>query len=862
MMLTLLTVSLLLNLFSPNLSIATYPTPKVASKSVLSSRILNRPLRTLLIDNYDSYTYNLWQMLCAEEKRLCSKDAIEPIVVRNDDFQASWSNLVHSIGPIDNIIISPGPGHPENPPDFGLCRDAILHRNVPLLGVCLGHQGIASAYGGRVIRAPIPYHGRISRISHTNSDVFAGVVQSSEVVRYHSLVVEEDSLPACLAITARTLDSGLIMGLRHRRKPQYGVQFHPESICTAEGQLMLSNFRRLTLQHHHQQELLQQHNKKSTSHDIMEPKKIYFSAESNQHLKANSTTATAKVQDTASKAGKIRRHTLILSIPLSSSTQTPPNLALLFRQLFGDKEHSFFLDQSCAGPSPASTCIRDKPLPQHALRPRISYLGALDPSFEEDRLLVYKQQPAQVVEVQSSNGSMISSQANITVLDYLQTELAIPVEHCYHNSGSVSSQQHVQEQQRLLPFTAGYVGYLGYELGEDIFPTLQQRSSSDMSDSSVLPIAMLLKPSRFVRYDHDQRQFNVFATIDQQLYLDDSNDSKVVEAIKQKLQQRAEELSQATHSFLHQKQQPIPTPATAADDSLTLPLLSACCSGEEYRTRIASCLEAIVAGDSYELCLTAQFSGPLQPAHRQDYLAIYERLRQANPAPHAAYLRLGYDLAICCSSPEQFLRIDRHGQMISRPIKGTARRDKTNPTNDLGIAKRLKAEEKSRAENLMVVDLVRNDLGRIAVPGSVTVPGLFDVESFATVHQLVSSVSGVLDKSRFTAVDAIKAAFPGGSMTGAPKLRTMQIIKELEQRPRGVYSGAIGYIGLDGQMDLNIVIRTALLRGEMITVGAGGAIVALSDPAQEVEEVLLKARAVAASLGYDAAFPAIDSSTS
>ena len=209
-------------------------------------------------------------------------------------------------------------------------------------------------------------------------------------------------------------------------------------------------------------------------------------------------------------------------------------------------------------------------------------------------------------------------------------------------------------------------------------------------------------------------------------------------------------------------------------------------------------------------------------------------------------MRLG-DLSVLSSSPERFLRVDRERMVESRPMKGTAARA-PEPQEDAARAAALARDEKTRAENLMIADLVRNDLGRVARLGTVEVPKLMVVESHATVHQMITVVRAQLREGA-DAIDCVQAAFPAGSMTGAPKLRTLEIIDRLEARPRGVYAGALGFLAVNGSADLSVVIRTLVASPRGITIGAGGAIVAASDPEAELEEMLLKARPLLRAVG-------------
>lgn len=284
-------------------------------------------------------------------------------------------------------------------------------------------------------------------------------------------------------------------------------------------------------------------------------------------------------------------------------------------------------------------------------------------------------------------------------------------------------------------------------------------------------------------------------------------------------------------------------PVNAPDNvpELTELLLFPAPAAEAYMDAVRTSQREIYEGNSYEVCLTAQTVARIPNPSPELFFELYRRQRAHNSAPYAAYLRCG-DFSVLSSSPERFLSVDTHRNAQTKPIKGTIARGAT-PEEDAAAAAWLRTDEKTRAENLMIVDLLRNDLSTVSDPASVRVPVLMGVESYSTVHQLVSTVSSRL-REGVSAVAAARACFPGGSMTGAPKPSTMQIIERLEGRARGVYSGALGFVSADGSANLSIVIRTLVAHDEgTVTLAAGGAIVADSDPTAEYEEMLTKLRA-------------------
>jgi para-aminobenzoate synthetase component I len=264
---------------------------------------------------------------------------------------------------------------------------------------------------------------------------------------------------------------------------------------------------------------------------------------------------------------------------------------------------------------------------------------------------------------------------------------------------------------------------------------------------------------------------------------------------------------------------------------------------EAYERAVREVIERILAGDIFQANLAQRFAAPVPEEF--DHFGFYRKLRKLNPAPFSAYLDRG-DFFIASASPERFLKVE--GSCVeTRPIKGTRARFKDGLVDSLQ-SKALTESRKDQAENVMIVDLLRNDLSKVCEPGSVLVPQLCGLETFASVHHLVSAVTGRLKPGQGPA-DLLAAAFPGGSITGAPKVKAMEIITELERYARGPYCGAIGYIGFDGAMDTNIVIRTASFRAGTCVVQAGGGIVTASEPAAEYDETLDKARAMFAAFG-------------
>ncbi|KAL3650031.1 hypothetical protein CASFOL_006434 [Castilleja foliolosa] len=806
-------------------------------------------VRTLLIDNYDSYTYNIYQELSVI-------NGLPPVVIRNDEL--SWEDVCYYLYEekvFDNIVISPGPGSPTCPSDIGICLRLLLEcSDIPILGVCLGHQALGYVHGAQVIHAPEPIHGRLSDIEHNNCGLFNGIPSGQnsgfKVVRYHSLVIDPSTLPRELIPIAWTSSSetissfgieknfdsyngaferrggshsfsnslsaksenglqrhcpkshemktgNILMGIMHSSRPHYGVQFHPESVATCHGRQIFKNFAEITKDYWFGLRSSSDSKRKAHYSGVPNVTQLFQDVTRSKHL-ANGfeNTSLCNLMNASNS-----RNTKFLKLKwrkVERSVSQVGGAEKIFCELFGDHhaENTFWLDSS-------STEMN---------RARFSFMGGKGGSLW--RQVTYKLLDRSDMtfnrgghlSIEDADGNINTTYLEDGFFDFLNQEL--------------QSFRYDAADYEGLPFGfyGGYIGYIGYDLKVECGAKMNLHKSS-------APDACLFFTDNLVVIDHHCEDIYVMSIFDQTpdttLWIDD---------IDQKL---------LNLKLYPPSKNPVSLPSKASNKNPSGKGFAAEKSKEQYIADIEKCQEFIKNGESYELCLTTQM---MRSVGEIDLLGLYLNLRGKNPSPYAAWLNFPKEnLYICCSSPERFLQLDENGVLEAKPIKGTIARG-ANPGEDELNKRQLQYSEKDQAENLMIVDLLRNDLSRVCDPGSVHVPRLMEVESYATVHTMVSTIRGK-KRPNVTAVDCVRAAFPGGSMTGAPKLRSMEILDSLESSSRGIYSGCIGYFSYNQTFDLNIVIRTIVVHDGEASIGAGGAITALSNSNDEYEEMVLKTRA-------------------
>lgn len=884
-------------------------------------------LRLALLDNYDSYTYNIFSYLST----ICKEP---PIVISNNAY-SSWNELSQSIGKIDGIVISPGPGRPDRKQDIGICLEAIAeNESMPILGICLGHQALGHYYNATVDLAPCgPIHGLTSQVTYTNDTIwkayggtgdndtklvvprcnlFKEIPQHFDVVRYHSLVVKFPEKNKCHDMQIEPIawsngvngdggkviphDEDICMALQHKTNPHYGVQFHPESVGTGNhGYQILKNFCEFCVEWytHKNDPRLDSANALLEEGDSRDPIVV------DPHHEGKYQVYIEKISSNECDNGN-------LPSPLS-----------VFEHMFLSMEDQFWLD--------SSNGRRDADLEEIK---KLSAIGSNDkcPIISNSRFSImggnlgplcktieywgkdHKPELRGLFVTNASDGhkTKVEPDADVDIISYLHKELL--------ENGQLNSVTYMNENIGLeskdppFDYRGGYVGYLGYEVRHDTRNELCQHqqcganfANTDFDkepfSNPMVPTAAFVFADRSLVYDHWRGDWYMVGV------KETNADSESIKEWMQDTQRTILSMNDRGHLENNKIRK-----RESSTDEVPFVLRR---SKDQYAADIARCHAEIKNGESYELCLTNQLTAKVHVPRVGENcdtspFGLYKFLRKRNPAPFSSFMSFGNptwdndvkvgntaSVSICCSSPERFLSVkstrsnkddmldnDRtHGWEFtppfvskattdrsvfvveSKPIKGTTRRvifcdeddNEMNRVKDQKVAEELRTSVKNRAENLMIVDLLRNDLSKICEPGSVHVPKLMGIESFATVHQMVSTIRGVVDSDR-SPIDVIAATFPGGSMTGAPKLRSMDILNDLELGfSRGPYSGCLGYISLDGSIDLNIVIRTAVVTPDpdviepnnwLVKIGAGGAITALSESSDEFDEMLLKARAI------------------
>lgn len=511
--------------------------------------------------------------------------------------------------------------------------------------------------------------------------------------------------------------------------------------------------------------------------------------------------------------------------------RNPIDAQSIFTNLYSTSPYSFWLDSS-------------KTHPEFG---RFSCMGIVN--SRDDFVLEYSALIKQIKEYRVNNSQKTLQQTH-NLRNTPQTFLSFM-------SDFASTITSTQETDIHLPFgfIGGFIGYLGYEMKWETMGDMTHEStrhSHRMQSAFPQPDSVFLFITRFLVFDHVE---NVVYVVGGEL-VDNSEEYCQSEELITWFRETTQQLE-----TIHNKTNIITPPLSPTKHTTPSPTpkITLTHPHKTYLSNIHTSLSKIKEGETYEVCLTTQLSThlskpsfitPLAPSYE-----LYARLRNRNPAPYSGYLRFDNDFSIICSSPERFLKIEKEKEkywVTMKPIKGTVKRDLNDTEEDERRRVCLENSEKDRAENLMIVDLIRNDLNHISAANTVHVPYLMKVESYKTVHQLVSTIKGQL-REDLDAFDAISRSFPPGSMTGAPKRRTVEILEVLEGVPRGVYSGCLGYVSLNGCADMNVIIRTGVVKpsedgGVSVSIGAGGAIVMMSDAEEEFTEMLLKANAVLPSI--------------
>lgn len=704
--------------------------------------------------------------------------AVEPIVVLNDSMTIEEIDQLIKKERIDAIVISPGPGTPCSPKDAGINLKIFqTYKHIPILGVCFGFQTLCLVHGnGSIVKAPEPVHGRISIVDHCGDAMFEGIPSGEDFE-----VVRYHSLcvdEATLGDSVISLAWCTSIGHHAVGNNTKGLNLDDGSIHDSERisrVLMAARHREYP---HYGVQFHPESIATQYGYQLLDNfRKI--SLEYISHRMPDVENGFPKTQTETSETARMET----LHVNFQRLENMSVDISQLINTLYSTTENLFWLDSASKE------------------RTRFSFVGSTGGTLWR-RVSYHLNEDSEggILKTVYPDGSSRDTDCR-SIFDWINKEM------------SVFSDFDEAFQSLPFEFWGGLVGYLGYEL--------KSQTGGSKSYCSPYADACFFVVDRYLAFDHHTNDIYVIA-----VYTSDEHESTMwVNEMSTMIQ------------MIYNKERDV-YPSSSVETAAPQACFEERHTKPQYVAKVKQCLAALQAGDSYELCLTNM----LTARKFTDAWLFYRMLRLNNPAPYSAFMNFSSCLSgptICCSSPERFLRGTMQGHLEAKPIKGTAKRNLDDLDDDAKIAESLYHSEKDRAENLMIVDLLRNDLGRVSETGTVSVPGLMQIESFATVHQMVSTIVSK-KKASIGVGDIVKACFPGGSMTGAPKIRSMEILDTLEEGPRGIYSGSLGFISWNQAFDLNIIIRTAIFHDEEILIGAGGAIVVQSDPVDEYEEMKLK----------------------
>ncbi|GKT40754.1 aminodeoxychorismate synthase [Colletotrichum spaethianum] len=809
---------------------------------------MTRP-QILFLDAYDSFTNNIVSLLTT----LLGADVhVLPIdTPLLDPKSPTFSDDFHrELSRYHAVVCGPGPGSAANEADVGLMRCVWRLRDenlLPVLGICLGFQSLILSSGGKVRRLQRGLHGMVRTIRHEKpqstcaGDIFSGVSEFKATL-YHSLCADigqdfildtewvsrrwlaQDMAPELLPLAwvDEERDNGrerILMAVKHRNKPFWGLQYHPESVCTqAAGHMVIRNWLREAMAWN------QESNRTVTSGE-------QFLARNAVKPRGNAPMLAWTEMPTSLATVGLDCDYSYKTIDLPVNIKVPDIVEILKS---GRTEH-IILDSSNS--SNMATGAAD-------VRGRFSII-ALDVE-ESLRIEHHVGDDFATARIPSIQGMPV---------DLVETIALGPRENIWHLLSSFLEKRHVTASGDLeTPFRGGFMGYLTYEMG---LKGINVAVSNDREHQR--PDLCFAWVTKSIVVDHVKGLLHVQHLQKRKLNADFWIDSVVASLQTSHLWQSGKAAVNGSDSS-----------TVATRPTIQVP------DADDYEAKVSRCQDFIAAGESYELCLTdqttitlpgrqARENGPNGQVNdrtpsKSAYVApwkLYKTLRARQPAPFGSFIHLG-GATLISSSPERFLEYDASGFCSMRPMKGTVR--KSNEVATLAQAEQILHVPKEEAENLMIVDLVRHDLHGVCGSGNVEVPHLMKVEEYATVFQMITIVNGQLPDhrtaaDRHTGLDLLAASLPPGSMTGAPKKRSCELLQEIEgHRERSLYSGVVGYMDVTGKGDWSVTIRTMFKWDDEVAppmdgeteprevwhIGAGGAVTILSTPEGEREEMFTK----------------------